>query len=129
MTNRFRPVARFTGALVLLAGLLAVSSSAQAEVFAAAASLQPVMEKVAIQFEKEKGIRMDAVFGACFAAIAKRRSRWFATLSAPTISPQVPWAGVPRSIHVRRRSQDSASSPRSWCPARRCRTSPVVPAR
>ena len=64
MTNRFRPVARFTGALVLLAGLLAVSSSAQAEVFAAAASLQPVMEKVAIQFEKEKGIRMDAVFGA-----------------------------------------------------------------
>jgi len=33
-------------------------------VFAAAASLKPVMEKVAVQFEKEKGIRMDAVFGA-----------------------------------------------------------------
>jgi len=64
MNNRFRPVIRFVGALLLLAGLFAVSSSASAEVFAAAASLQPVMEKVATQFEKEKGIRMDAVFGA-----------------------------------------------------------------
>ncbi|MFA0833140.1 MAG: molybdate ABC transporter substrate-binding protein, partial [Methanobacterium formicicum] len=37
---------------------------ASAEVFAAAASLQPVMEKIAVQFEKEKGIHMDSVFGA-----------------------------------------------------------------
>ena len=64
MKNGFRPASRLAGALLLLAGLFAVSSSAQAEVFAAAASLQPVMEKVAIQFEKDKGIRMDAVFGA-----------------------------------------------------------------
>lgn len=55
---------RLAGGLLFLAGLFAVSSSADAEVFAAAASLQPVMEKVAIQFEKDKGIRMDAVFGA-----------------------------------------------------------------
>ena len=64
MKNGFRPATSLAGALLLLAGLFAVSSSAQAEVFAAAASLQPVMEKVAIQFEKDKGIRMDAVFGA-----------------------------------------------------------------
>ena len=64
MKNRFRPVTRLAGALLLLAGLFAVSSAAQAEVFAAAASLQPVMEKVAVQFEKDRGIRMDAVFGA-----------------------------------------------------------------
>ena len=64
MKNRFRPMTRLAGALLLLAGLFAVSSAAQAEVFAAAASLKPVMEKVAIQFEKDRGIRMDAVFGA-----------------------------------------------------------------
>jgi len=64
MRNRFRPMMRLAGGLLFLAGLFAVSSSAGAEVFAAAASLQPVMEKVAIQFEKDKGIRMDAVFGA-----------------------------------------------------------------
>jgi len=44
--------------------LLGVCSVASAEVFAAAASLQPVMEKIAVQFEKEKGIHMDSVFGA-----------------------------------------------------------------
>lgn len=52
---------------VLLALVLfgrSLVSSASAEVFAAAASLKPVMEKVAAQFEKDKGIRMDGVYGA-----------------------------------------------------------------
>ncbi len=56
----------------LIAGLLFVitafggclASAASAEVFAAAASLQPVMEKIAVQFEQDRGIRMDSVFGA-----------------------------------------------------------------
>lgn len=49
--------------VVALLGRFGVEA-ASAEVFAAAASLKPVMEKVAIQFEKDKGIRMDGVYGA-----------------------------------------------------------------
>jgi molybdate transport system substrate-binding protein len=58
--------ARWFVSLVMVLALLGRFgvSSASAEVFAAAASLQPVMEKVAVQFEKEKGIHMDSVFGA-----------------------------------------------------------------
>jgi len=48
--------------VMLLFGTSTVQASA--EVFAAAASLQPVMEKIAAQFEKDKGIHMDSVFGA-----------------------------------------------------------------
>lgn len=59
-TARFTVIALF--ALVLMGNCLA--STASAEVFAAAASLQPVMEKIAAQFEKDKGIHMDSVFAA-----------------------------------------------------------------
>jgi molybdate transport system substrate-binding protein len=56
----------------LIAGLLFVvtvfggclASAASAEVFAAAASLQPVLEKISVQFEQAKGIHMDPVYGA-----------------------------------------------------------------
>ena len=48
--------------VMLLPGTL--TAPASAEVFAAAASTQPVMEKIAAQFEKEKGIHMDSVFAA-----------------------------------------------------------------
>jgi len=54
----------WAGLLMLLIFYLMTSECAHAEVFAAAASLQPVMEKISLEFEKEKGIRMDAVFAA-----------------------------------------------------------------
>ena len=48
---------------LVLAGHFGVPA-ASAEVLAAAASLQPVMEKISAQFEQEKGIHMDPVYGA-----------------------------------------------------------------
>jgi molybdate transport system substrate-binding protein len=65
MKRSSRSVRLFAGVLLALVLLgRSLVSSASAEVFAAAASLKPVMEKVAAQFEKEKGIRMDGVYGA-----------------------------------------------------------------
>lgn len=60
---------QFARWFVVMVMVLAVAgrfgvSEASAEVFAAAASLQPVMEKVAVQFEKDKGIHLDGVYGA-----------------------------------------------------------------
>ncbi|KUK88585.1 MAG: Molybdenum ABC transporter, periplasmic molybdate-binding protein [Synergistales bacterium 58_81] len=57
-------VRAWAGSILLLLFFLVTAGTADAEVFAAAASLQPVMEKIAQEFEKEKGIRMDAVFAS-----------------------------------------------------------------
>ncbi len=54
----------WAGLFLLLIFCPVTPGSAHAEVFAAAASTQPVMEKIAAQFEKEKGIHMDSVFAA-----------------------------------------------------------------
>ncbi|HOI81793.1 MAG TPA: molybdate ABC transporter substrate-binding protein [Synergistales bacterium] len=54
----------WAGLFMLLIFCPVTPGSAHAEVFAAAASLQPVMEKISQEFEREKGIRMDAVFAA-----------------------------------------------------------------
>jgi len=55
----------------LWAGILSLSIlcpvapiRAHVEVFAAAASLQPVLEKIADQYKKDKGVTLDGVFGA-----------------------------------------------------------------
>jgi len=55
---------KWVGRFALMLSLLVIAGRSQAEVFAAAASLQPVMEKIAEEFKREKGIAMDGVFGA-----------------------------------------------------------------
>lgn len=57
-----RKIAGVILGVFLLSGALA--AQAGAEVVAAAASLQPVMEKMTVQFENEKGILMDSVFAS-----------------------------------------------------------------
>ena len=54
----------WVGRFALKFSLLVIAGRSQAEVFAAAASLQPVMEKGAEEVEREKGIALDGVFGA-----------------------------------------------------------------
>ena len=54
----------WAGLFVLSIFCLAIPGSAHAEVFAAAASLQPVLEKISQEFEREKGFPMDGVFVA-----------------------------------------------------------------
>ena len=59
---------RMRGWGLLLAVLLGVGalgvSQASAETVAAAASLQPVMEKLVVQFEADKGMKVQSVFDA-----------------------------------------------------------------
>jgi len=68
MMQRLR--ARFSWGFFLLlsvmlgSGLLSGSRASAAEVVAAAASLQPVLEKLVGQFEKERGKKIEVVYGA-----------------------------------------------------------------